>query len=344
MMYSLYNIMMVVAGNAWLLWLNEVVPLSIRGRYIATRGAIFLAVAIATDLWGSKLLDYFHALRLESTGFAMLFLTATIFAGIGGWLLLKHWEPPFQKEMFVKPTTILRHLKKERNYLNLIWFFTIWNFAVGLPSAFWSPHMLTNLKMSYSDIWSYSLIVGITGFVSSFFWGRLMDRTGTRPIMMLSGIIIVSFPIIWLIPTAGNWSVLYAEAALNGICWVGFNTGAFNLPLILAPRSARPQYIAMFATIAGMTFGIASLLGGLIAQFLSDIRILLWEQTFVNYHILFVISSSLRIVALFSLKKVQDVKATTMAHLLQEIGEAVQRASSRGKQFLIFPYQWLRKK
>lgn len=343
-MYALYNILMVVSGNAWLLWMNEVVPLSVRGRYIATRSAVFLVIATVADLLGSRLLDYFRAINQEPAGFALLFIIASIFAAIGGWLLLKQWEPPFQKELVIKPTTILRHLKKERNYLNLIYFFGFWNFAIGLPSAFWSTHMLTNLKMTYSHIWTYSLIVTIAGFVASFFWGRLMDRTGNKPILMLTGSVIITFPLIWLFPTAQNWSILYFEAALNGIFWVGFNTAGFNLPLILAPLAGRPQYIAMFATVSGMAFGTASLAGGLIAQFLSDLQIPLLGQTFVNYHFLFIMSSCLRVVALFSLQNIQEPTGRTVNHLVQEIGAGVQKAKYVGRQVLFLPYQWLRRK
>ena len=341
--YAFFNILMVIGSNAWLLWFDDVMPMQIRGRFIATRGAVLLIVTIIIDLAGSWLLEAFKSLGHEATGFSFLFFFACVFAALGGWFMLRQWEPPFTSESMVHPLTVIRSLKTERTFARLIKFFAIWNVAIGIPSAFWSAHMLTNLHMTYSDIWKYTCITGLAGFAASLVWGRLIDKTGSKPVMTLTGIIICTFPIIWFLPTAENWSYLYFEAILNGVCWVGFNTAAFNLPLVLAPRSARPQYIALFATTSGASFGAASITGGLIAYVLHNFNVTLLGRTFVNFHLLFLISSSLRIIALFRLRKIKEEKGASVGYLMQEIGMGVQKARYFGKQVVLFPYHWVRK-
>lgn len=342
--FAIYNILMIMAGNAWTMWMNDLVPLHVRGRYVAIRGAILVAITIVSDLIGSKILDYFTKLgpEYEKWGFVLLFGIAGLMAFLGTRCFFRQYEPPVKPEPIQNFGRVLKELWRHRSFMNIIRFFFIWNLGLGVSAAFFHPHMLKNLNLDYSGIWFYTMIVGVVGFCSSFVWGKIQDKVGTKPVMLLCGIFICSFPSIWLFATPGRMWPIYLEGVMSGIFWVGFNTAAFNLPLITAPDKSRSYFIAVFGAFTGLSFAIASFTGGIIAEHLINWKFLALGQTFVNFHVLFVLSTVLRITALFFLRRVEEVKARPMGFVLQEIGIGIQKSRYVAKQYLSIPSRWLK--
>ena len=99
------------------------------------------------------------------------------------------------------------------------------------------------------------------------------------------------------------------------------------------------MYLAMFAVITGLGFFLASIGGGVLAHKFSYIHWHLGRQTIVNYHILFVISSALRLLAAFLVTTFHEPTEKGLPIMVQFMGYSVLKRLSVGRQI----HPWYRR-
>ena len=95
-------------------------------------------------------------------------------------------------------------------------------------------------------------------------WGRALDKLGARPVLLACSFGIGTVPLIWLFPREDFLWPLLVDCLLAGVLWCGHSLAAFNLPLAITPRAERPFYLAVFSTVSGLSFSLATILGGLL--------------------------------------------------------------------------------
>ncbi len=91
--------------------------------------------------------------------------------------------------------------------------------------------------------------------------GRLADRWGNRPVLMASLLLVAQGPLFYLLATPERpWWIVGAWAVW--IAYVGLNVALPNLMLKLSPAAANLPYIASYYTIAGLCYGVSTVVGG----------------------------------------------------------------------------------
>lgn len=141
---------------------------------------------------------------------------------------------------------------------------------------------------------------------------------------------------VWLFPTADSKWILIPEAFYSGLLWAGFNLAAFTIPLDRSPRRDRSTYLSVFATITGLAFFVASTLAGTIAHNLTDWSWSGGSFTFVNYHLLFVLSALVRLTTAGLLTSFHEPAEVRLPVVVQLMGYAVLKRMSIGRQILPF--------
>lgn len=287
--------------NAWSVWMADLVPERVRGRYFGFRSMVALLVALTTAWLGATLLD---ACKKggpvgEKTGFLLIFglAAASAIAGVG--FLRRQWEPPMRPENPPRPHELLA-IFRNMEFRRLCAFFFVWNFGIGLSASFFAKHMIQQLHMDYRMMTLYSVIVSVAGFISSRPIGRFMDRWGTRPTLGACAAVVSVLPLLWLFATPARLAALWTDGVLTGIFWTGFQLAALNLPWIVTPEKNRAYYLGVFTTIAGLGIGLASLLSGHLAEILSGVRVHVpgLGHPLINYHFIFISASLIRLCSL----------------------------------------------
>ena len=112
--------------------------------------------------------------------------------------------------------------------------------------------------------------------------GRLADRTGNRPVLIASLLVIAQGPMFYFLATPERpWWI--AGAWVCWIAWVGLNVGLPNLMLKIAPRESATPYIATWFAAAGLCHGLSTILGGrLFDQFHN--RTFYWAGHTLDYY------------------------------------------------------------
>jgi MFS family permease len=329
------NLAIMIATPAWLSWMADLIPAKIRGRYFGFRSAVIAFVTVAATIVGGIVLDQFKLVGLEPVGFAIIIVAGCLFALAAVLLLNKLPDKPAQTiKTEVKWNHFLEPLSA-KPFRHLLAVYFVWNFAIGISAAFFAAHMLTNLKMSFTLIAFYSSSAALVGIALNRPWGKLIDRFGCKPVVVLCSFGIALIPLIWWIPRPGYLWILAFESVYSGALWTGFNLAAFNVPLARSPQRGRTIYLAMFAMVTGLGFFLASLLGGVLAHNWRDFHWQVGPQTVVNYHLLFAISSGLRLLAALLLASLPEPSEKSVPVMIQFMGYAVLKRLSTGRQ--IFP-------
>ena len=266
---ALSQVLGALGGVAWLSWMADLVPLGIRGRYFGSRNVVCgVATALATVAAGWYL-DRFPTAG-PPWGFATLFVLAV---GAGWWsvaYLRRIPEPPVPAEgRRGQFRDVVRQPLRDPNFRRLVRFGIFWNLAVFFAAPFFIVYMLEALRLSYTQVASFTTLSTIAHLVTIRGWGRLADRYGHRPVMFVSGVLVVPVPLLWLFVAPGNVNWLCAGVhLLGGAAWAGHSLAASNLLLRLAPRAHNATYFSVYAALTGVGSAVGPVAGGLLAVWL----------------------------------------------------------------------------
>lgn len=324
------------SAPAWLSWMADVVPGRHRGKFFSRRNAAVAGTTVVATIAGSLLLDWAKANNVEGFGFAALFMVAVL----GALLAWRSMDcTPDTSDAGTIDKTRLADLLipiRDHSFRPVLVVFAAWNVAIGLSAAFFAPHMLINLKMTFVEIGLYTCATATVAIVSSSLWGRLIDRFGSKAILNVCAFGISLVPLIWVFPQADSKWILIPEAIYSGLLWAGFNVAAFTMPLDHSPRINRTIYLAMFATVTGLAFFGASIVAGYAAESLANWHMTLAGLTLVNYHVIFVVSAVLRFGTASLIAAYHEQAEVRLPVVVQLMGYAVLKRFSIGRQ--LFPF------
>jgi len=330
----LSNMLVMIATPGWLSWMSELVPEKARARYFGVRSFFVSIATISSMIIGGLIVDECRAFGHEHAGYAIIISIGSLFAFAAVNILNRL---PDKSPVEIKTSGNWANIYgplKNRSFRRLLKVFSMWNFAIGISAPFFAPHMLSNLKMSFTQISIYTSAAALLAVLLNKSWGRMIDRVGCKPVIAFTAFGIAAIPLLWFIPREGHLHILIFESIYSGFLWAGFNLAAFNIPIANSPKQGRTIYLAAFSVVTGLSFFAASLIGGTLAQNWTDIHWHFAGQTIVNYHIIFAISSVLRFLAAFLVLTFREPKEKGVPIMIQFVGYSILRRLSIGRQLL----------
>ncbi len=338
---GIYSVSMVadaIIANIWMSWTADLVPDAVRGKVIGLRNAIMLGIAVFADFGMSRLRE---VLGEDGRGgyLAVCFATAAGAGLVTAFLFRRQWEPPMRRDPPPPLREVVAEAMAHPGARRLIAARALWNVAVGIAVAFWTPFMMNNLGLPFTTIAIYNVIVqGLTVVLGALLWGPVIDRAGTVPVILINGVVIGLMPFLYLFATPENLACYWLDAVLTGICWSGFNAAIFNLPFQVLPERRRDFHLAVMNAIAGTVLGASAMAGGFLAEALEPVRIAISGREFGNFHVMFVLSGVLRLSALAALSRVPDIRGHGIAFTLFEIGSNMKELVTNPRMVLLRRY------
>ncbi len=315
-----YNVLLAVANTSWNSWMSDLVPERRRGRFFGMRNAVLGGFAMLLTYGGGRAMDWFRAGSPE-TGYGLAYAVAVGFGLLSTILLSRQPEPP----LVPRPQVALRERVlgplAEPQFRRLVVFMAVWFLAGSLASPFYMAHLIQNLKFPFALIGVYAMLGGTTGIVFQLLWGWLIDRFGPKPVTIVSFALVGVMPLLWLTATPTFRLPIWIDGVLNGIAWTGANLGLLNMVLAIGDNPVRKEsYFALFAVVVGLATFTASLIGGAVAQLLAGMEVRVPGRTFVNYHVLFLVTGILRFSVLPLLVRVQERRSRRVVRTIQVLG------------------------
>ena len=329
-----------LGSASWVSWMAILVPQQLRGRYFSLRNSAasltkMLTVplaGIAVAAWpGGTLQGYGVVLAvgilagLASLGFQFMMKDVNPQEQLSEATpaLASNHEPeqisrlplehqPSQPPSHPQATSPLMQVWQDQNFLLFLLYFSLWMFAANLSRPFLNLYMLDNLSIDVQWVTLYTGLMSGAHLLMLILWGKLADRIGNRPLLILVGLVTGLMPLLWLGTDMGSLSLWVWLPLLNllmGGTWSALELCTANIQMEIAPTGQQSIYFAIAASVTGISGALGTTAGGFLAESIH----------FGGIPSLFVLSAVLRLIALLPLCFVQEQRSLSLRQLCQNL-------------------------
>ena len=296
-----------IGETAWLPWMQEAVPNSIRGRFSALNVTVS-TITGALAVWASGyVLDQFGGLGrfawLIGAGVAFGFTSVLLYAGIPGGapVRLEPAEKAHLRDMI--------HALQDRSFLRYLAGVGLMLFGTNALSSFFPLFMKEQLGLSQGNVVRVQTAAMAGGLLSFYPWGWAADRFGGKPVVLASLGCSALFPIVWLMAPRGGATALYFAAGLSSVVTLastGAGLGASRLLYVsVVPPRRRTQYMALYYAGMGLIGGCAPIAAGWILNCSKAVSgDALWFR-FDSYTPLFILSIAFSTAAVMTFRRLR---------------------------------------
>ena len=286
--------------------LADLIPIGIRGSFLGMRGRVSTVMGILGGFMSAWFLDQFPG----NQGYALVFALATVVGSTD--IILFFWAefpPMIEVEKQESISFMLVDTLKNRNFLEIAGFITIWHFSINLATPFYLVYTRMSLGFSNTVITLVAQILpNICSVLILTYWGRLLDKKGLRPVMLNIGRLSSIAPMLWLFVTPGPVAIVLVAITYvsTGLLIPGMELCSNTAILNRSPEQNRSMFLALYHCVN--TF-IGGALANATAGWLLDNPLSSFERmgyqmfgvSFTRYNYLFFLSFVLRAVCAFIL-------------------------------------------
>lgn len=277
LVWCTYHLLEYLGTVALWAWLADLVPVRTRGRFLGRRerwmvagqaGAMLAAALFSADwmyfyprnLYPDKLLTGYAIPAFA--GVALLMLSQLPLARMPGLSALAAARPAAPLAAILAPFA-------DRRFLRLVAFGCWFSLFNGLSQSAQELYPREVLKIELAAFLVLMTGMRLGQLMISPWLGRMADRYGNRPVMLVALPIVATGTLFYLAATAEQpgW---FAGAWVVWIAYAGINVCLPNLMLKLSPGEARAAYVAAFYAVSGLCVAASTIAGGVLFDLLRD--------------------------------------------------------------------------
>ncbi|MDB6169447.1 MAG: transporter [Verrucomicrobia bacterium] len=319
-----------INGVAWNAWMQECIPVRLRGKYFGFRNRLLYLSQVAFMLAVSGVLAWLDGTLLA---YQLLFGGA-IFLRILSVIAQKRMRTTTSAHVAEPPAPWqdqVRAVRKNVTLVRFIVFASVMGFAVNLFGPFYPVFMYEELHLTAART-NLLLLLGVLAAAISFpAWGRLLDRFGNVPVMIVSVILWQSSNFFMCVARPGNLWILYAIMPASGFFSAGYGIGLFGLLLKLTPANARTMGMALFVSLSSLTAALGPITGGFLLSFAKTRGYDLLSA----YHAAFVAGPVMIVLSCLLLRRVREANSAPVAEVMGAMRSVRTVASLFGLTFLV---------
>jgi len=314
------SVFQALAGTAFFSWMGDLVPERVRPTFFARRMQVGYATAIAVSLGAGIIADRWNTLPVLCVILALAACAGVVDIAMFFGVREPPASPEFQPSQESFWASLLPPLRDAATRQFLI-FSSLLAVGYGFNGPFVTLHAMENLQLSKTVTGLVIVIAPLLGMVWSLnFWKNAIRAHGTRPVMRLCSMGLLVAPVGWLLAQPHQWLIIAAISFTSGVMAGGIELCNQTLLTGLSPWVPRPTLIALFSIASGISFALASICGGLLAQFLRGTNPSLFGFALLPYHVLFLLSLLIRIVNSFVVApRLQEPDASSTLDTVREI-------------------------
>lgn len=311
---------------SWFSWMATLVPPRLRGRYFGVRNsAASLTTLISVPLLGF-VVSVWPGGSVQNYSIVMFIGVVAGVLSLGCQLLMVDVNPQLadrggSKQKAVScldseqngvPQCTESSIFRDTNFLMFLLYFGLWMFAFNMSAPFFNLYLLDNLGLDLTWATVYTSLVSGANLIMLMFWGRLADRLGNRPLLLIVGIVVALTPLCWLAArnnTVSLWVWLPLIHLLTGGTGAAIDLCNNNIQMEVAPAKHPSKYFATAAAVAGVSGGLGTTAGGFLAQL----------DIVGGLPGLFILSAGVRLVALLPLVFVREPRSQSAVQVIRNL-------------------------
>jgi len=262
----LYSIALSIITPTWSALQGDWMNPSKRGQTLSR----FHVIGGLTGLVGSVVAIYLAQISPSNTAdtFRPLFVFAAFATFIGGLVLIRvpYKDPKKIKEVDLSDSDKKEYSKTFRNYVRAQSFYAL-NMSLLWP--LFSVILIKVLNSNNTIVISFAVIGAVSEMAFQPLMGRLVDKVGPLPVLIMSRIGFAVLPFIYaFFPDIKI--MLALQIVILGPCFSAFLITSNAMVLDLAPNKERASYFSYYNTRLGVVTCIGILTGGYLAGFLEN--------------------------------------------------------------------------
>ncbi|BAY44535.1 major facilitator superfamily protein [Scytonema sp. HK-05] len=324
----LTNLTAAFDSSSWLSWMATLVPRRLRGRYFGLRNSLASLTNLVCVPLAGLAVSKWPGGTLQGYGVVLFVGVISGMISLGCQYFQVDVNPQEQNAAAMKSSaqkavsddannaaTAEDSIWKNSNFLKFLLYFSSWMFAANLSLPFFNMYMLGTLNLEVSWVTFYGSLQAGANLLMLIIWGRLADKIGNRPILLVIGMVAASVPVLWLaiganlIDSWDLWLWLPLIHIFIGGNWAALDLCNNNLHIEVTPVKNKSIYFATTAAVGGVSGALGTTIGGFVAE----------NPSFGGLAGLFAVSAVFRLAALVPLMFVQEPGRQSFTQMVQSL-------------------------
>ena len=266
-LWCLYQLLEYLGTVALWSWLADLAPQAVRGRFLGRRERWMAAGQAAAMLSSGLFVWGWQETRPDTPRW----IGYAIPAMLGAAFIVAAVVP-----LALMPNVVGHQAKRENVSLRAMWapltdsrllrllafrcWISLFNGVIQSPQSLF-PNRVLGIRLFTMLALKVGLRLG--QWTVSPRLGRLVDRLGNRPVLVVSLLVVAQGPLFYFLASPQRpWWII--GAWMCWIAWAGLNIGLPNLMLKIAPIESNTPYIATWFAVADLCHGLSTILGGVL--------------------------------------------------------------------------------
>jgi MFS family permease len=316
----LFNVVRGISTGAWLPWLTALVPEKARSGFLRfdqlhMQCGGLLAIGISTMvLWSGA----------EPWQFALLFLISA-FAGTLSLHFVRRIpdiEVSEQVRSSGHPVPWLEILQY-RPFTKLLIFNVVYNWVVGGLPAFVIAYLEGRAGYTAGEVLAVSLAAAVGAFASVPFFGLVLERTGSKPILRLAMTLYLWGIIFWVLVTSAMVPAHYFFVGFNylvlGVAGGLFSIANTRIAMDTMPEMGRNHFFSLFTVFASLSLGLAPIFWGVFLDVLGKNEFAVGFFQVNRFSLYFVLLAVLGVVTFFLAQPLVEKKGKPFDTAIRDV-------------------------
>jgi MFS family permease len=321
-----FNLSRGISSAAWLPWITTLVPIQLRGRYLARDATCVHVASCAAFLFAAVCLGQ----SPRGWQFALLFT----FSGVMGAVSLVFLKrvpdvrPP-EQEVTAKIGVPWRAIASHPPFRKLLHLNVAWSIAYGGIATFTVAYLRAEAGLAEGSIMLVTGLAFLGGLAGLAWFESRTDRLGSKPVLMFC-------LAVWIVILAG-WIafsgklitpriplVLTLHLAM-GFAFALVNMNHTRLAMVIAPVMGRSHFFALFSVVGNLSLGISPILWGLSIDAIGETTRKVAGFEFNRYSLFYSGALAAFVVTFALCRRLDEPQARDIDELLRDILRSPQR-------------------
>ncbi len=298
LMASLFMINLIrgISTAGWMPWMTVLIPEKIRGRFLSVdqmfmyTGCLVSLVASAIVMTG----------QVDPWEYAMVFLLSATSGAVSLYFIRRIPDvPPSETTRRSSQPVPWRAMLAYPPFRELIIFNLIYMSVVGSLGVFTVEYLRDQSHFEVSTVLYLSAFSFLGALVTLPLTGRIVDRSGSKPLMRFATLLLAVTIACWCLLSAGILPEKIALiAALNfcvGAASSNFNLANVRITMAVMPEMGRNHFFALFSVITSLGLGAAPVIWGVTLDMIGTYEVVTgafhWKRHSIYFLALLVLNA-----------------------------------------------------
>jgi MFS family permease len=321
-----FNLSRGISSAAWLPWITTLVPIQIRGRYLAHDAAYVHLASCAAFLLAAACLGQ----SPRAWQFGLLFTFSGVMGAVS-LIFLKRVpdvRPP-EQEVTAKIGVPWRAIASHPPFRKLLHLNVAWSIAYGGVTTFTVAYLRAEAGLAEGTIMLVTGLAFLGGLAGLLWFQSRTDRLGSKPVLTFC-------LAIWILILLG-WIALSGKLVIPSILLVlalqlamGFafalvNMNLTRLAMVIAPVMGRSHFFALYSVAGNLSLGVSPILWGLVIDAVGDAKRYLAGVELNRYSLYYVGALAAFLITFAFCRRLEEPQARDIDELLMDILRFPQR-------------------